>query len=48
MKTMYIQWTTKDPDEDMEVVEKEMDLFIDRRIEVSGWLRLAVLWDSPQ
>lgn len=48
MKTIYIRRATEDPDEDMEAVKKETDLFIDGRIEQGGLLRLSSLWDSPR
>lgn len=43
MKTIYIQRQTEDPDEDIDKIKSEMDLFIDGRYgsKESGLLELA-------
>jgi len=45
MKTIYIQRTTEDLDEDMDRVKADVDLFIDGRDERGGLLKLAELWN---
>ncbi|KAF8591338.1 haloacid dehalogenase [Ramaria rubella] len=46
MKTIYIQRTTEDPQEDMNIVRAEVDLFIDGIDEKGGLLKLAAMWDQ--
>ncbi|KAI0917170.1 hypothetical protein AcW1_007564 [Taiwanofungus camphoratus] len=41
MKTVYIQRSTEDPDEDMEAIKADVDLFIDGTREGGGLLELA-------
>lgn len=43
MKTVYIQRSTEDPDEDMEQVKNDVDLFIDGRDGAGGLVELAEL-----
>lgn len=45
MKTVYIQRTTEDEDEDMEVVKTEVDLFVDGRGDGAGLMELARMWN---
>lgn len=40
---MYIQRSTEDPDEDMEQVKNDVDLFIDGRDGAGGLVELAEL-----
>lgn len=46
MKTIYIKRSTEDPDENMEQLETEFDLFLDGTIKKPGLLELAALWDE--
>jgi len=46
LRTVYIRRTTEDPEENMEQIEREVDIFIDGRDPQGGLLRLATLWDS--
>jgi len=41
MKTVYIQRAMEDPQEDMERVEQEVDLFLDGVVESKGLIALA-------
>jgi len=46
MKTIYVQRITEDPDEDMDQVKTDVDIFIDGTDERVGLLKLAELWNT--
>ena len=46
MKTIYVQRITEDPDEDMDQVKTDVDIFIDGTDERIGLLKLAELWNT--
>jgi hypothetical protein len=46
MRTVYIQRTTEDPDEDMDKVKADVDLFLDGANERGGLVKLAELCDA--
>jgi len=46
MKTIYIQRSTEDPDENMETVRTEVDLFIDGRQHDGGLMDLSALYSG--
>lgn len=48
MKTVYIQRSTEDPDEDMTAVKEDVDLFIDGRGEDMGLLELTRRFEAAR
>lgn len=46
MKTVYIQRNTEDPDEDMERIRSEVDVFIDGTSGKGGLISLAALFGA--